>query len=105
MRPFFVGLFFVVFHCFFRIDACTLGNNGGNVVLMSNDTFYDGTVGDNTTLFFMTNFTQGPDLFLAVDLIGYLTSNETQNPTVVQMNIVDDDNHAIGIMTTGKSDE
>jgi hypothetical protein len=105
MKPFFVGLFFVVFHCFFRIDACKLDNNEGNVVLMRNYTFYNGTVGDNTTWFFMTNFTQVPDLFLSVYLIGYITSNQTQNPAQVQMLIVDNDNHAVGIVTTGKSDE
>lgn len=79
-----------------------MDGSGGSVVLMRNYTFYNGTVGDNTTWFFMTNFTQVPDLFLSVYLIGHISSNETESPAIVQMFVVDDDNHAVGIVTTGK---
>jgi len=100
MKSFLVGFLLVIFYIFFGTEACSLEGNGQEVVMMSNNTFYNGTVGDNTTWFFLTNFTQIKDLFLSVYLIGYGTSNETQNSAVVQMLVVDDDNHGVGIVTT-----
>jgi len=104
MKSFLVGFLLVIFYILFATEACSLEGNGQEVVMMSNNTFYNGTVGDNTTWFFLTNFTQIKDLFLSVYLIGYGTSNETQNSAVVQMLVVDDDNHGVGIVTTGKKE-